>query len=647
MKGRRKLPKRIISYLGIALVMILSIVTNATSNPGEINLTKSAKRKDDYSRESTVSLSINANNYTTKKKLDVVLVLDGSGSMGSKTIGGNSQESRLSGAKKSADTFISKLMDGENDVRMGFVEFGTNVRNSLDLTNSKDRATDFINTKYSSNGGTNLQEGIEKAHQILKSGARSDAKQLVVILTDGVPTFFGPARFYSYRYNMYVPCGDGQTDSLTSYEFECNYQKPSDAAKKELDSLKNDYKQADVYTITFGDEEDAAEILANINKKNENPLYENYEVLTEFDLTNLFNKIINQTIDTIGKGSVVTDTIPSTFKLTKEAKQKLESKGVKYVENKDGTTTLTWNVGTIEADTNYELTYDVIAADDYHGSMYTNTKATLNTTVGVDNPKYGGKTDIELDFNKPVTEVPIITKNDSYSGYENETISGSILDNDLNKITETDKENNNDIVKVRDTLIVKETKSVVKNSDRTYNIYQDGVLQGVLTIDNDGKFDFVPSKGITGEIKFNYSINTDVITNGKEDRVYSNTSTVTITIKSKAKVSVDGTKTWVDNNNQDGKRPDSIIINLLQNGKKIDSKEVTSDDNWHYEFVNLPKYADYHENESEYENKYTITEEAVKDYTTTVEGNNVINTHEIEKTTINGVKTWIDNDNQD
>ena len=646
MKGKSKIPKGVISSFGIALVMIFAIVTNAAGDPGEINLTKSAKRKDDYGRESTVSLSINANNYTTKKKLDVVLVLDGSSSM-SNSVGGYSRETRLEAAKNSANTFITKLMDGQNDVQIGLVEFGTNVRDSLSLTSNKNSATNFINTKYDADGGTNLQEGIQKAHQLLNDGARSDAKQLVVILTDGVPTFFGPARFYSRRYNMYVPCGDGQTDSLTSHQAECNYQKPSEAAKNELDSLKTDYNQADVYTITFGDESEAAKILATVNGKNDNPLYDNYKALTELELTNLFDRILNQTIDTIGKGSVVTDTIPNTFKLTEEAKKKLESEGISYVENSDGTTTLTWNVGVIKANTNYELTYDVVAADDYHGSMYTNTSATLNTTVGVDNPKYGGKTDVKLDFNKPVTEVPIITKDDSYSGYENETVSGSILDNDLNKITETDKANNDDIVKVRDTLIIKETDSVVRNSDGTYNIYQDGVLQGVLTIDNSGKFDFVPANGITGEVKFDYSINTDVITNGKADRVYSNTSTVTITIKGKAKVSISGIKTWIDNNNQDGKRPDSIIINLLQNGKKIDSKEVTSDDNWHYEFVNLPKYANGHENESKYENKYTITEDEVTDYTTIIEGNNVINTHEIEKISIEGVKTWIDNDNQD
>ena len=40
-------------------------------------------------------------------------------------------------------------------------------------------------------------------------------------------------------------------------------------------------------------------------------------------------------------------------------------------------------------------------------------------------------------------------------------------------------------------------------------------------------------------------------------------------------ISLSGTKTWDDNNNQDGKRPDSITVILLANGTKVASQEVT------------------------------------------------------------------------
>lgn len=105
--------------------------------------------------------------------------------------------------------------------------------------------------------------------------------------------------------------------------------------------------------------------------------------------------------------------------------------------------------------------------------------------------------------------------------------------------------------------------------------------------------------------------------------------------------SINGTKTWSDNDNQDGKRPTSITVNLLANGTKVDSKEVTANDNWKYEFTNLPKYA------AGNEITYTVEENAVEGYEATVDGYNITNTHKPETTKVEGTKTWNDSDNQD
>ena len=57
-------------------------------------------------------------------------------------------------------------------------------------------------------------------------------------------------------------------------------------------------------------------------------------------------------------------------------------------------------------------------------------------------------------------------------------------------------------------------------------------------------------------------------------------------------VAVSGTKTWDDADNQDGKRPESITIKLLADGKEIDKLEVKPDakGNWNFRFENLPMY---------------------------------------------------------
>ena len=117
-------------------------------------------------------------------------------------------------------------------------------------------------------------------------------------------------------------------------------------------------------------------------------------------------------------------------------------------------------------------------------------------------------------------------------------------------------------------------------------------------------------------------------------------ATATITDK-KAVTTVSGTKTWKDNDDQDGKRPDSIKVNLLANGRQVASKTVSASDNWQYSFDNLAAYA------NGQKITYTVTENAVAGYTSTVDGYNVTNNHTPATVRVSGTKTWKDNNNQD
>ena len=112
-------------------------------------------------------------------------------------------------------------------------------------------------------------------------------------------------------------------------------------------------------------------------------------------------------------------------------------------------------------------------------------------------------------------------------------------------------------------------------------------------------------------------------------------------VKQKTTV-VEGTKTWDDADNQDGKRPESIKVNLLANNKVIKTVTVTEKDGWKYKFADLPVY-----DANGAEITYSIAEDAVEEYTTTKSGYNLTNTHIPEKTSVSGTKTWTDNNNQD
>ena len=106
-------------------------------------------------------------------------------------------------------------------------------------------------------------------------------------------------------------------------------------------------------------------------------------------------------------------------------------------------------------------------------------------------------------------------------------------------------------------------------------------------------------------------------------------------------IDISGTKTWNDADNQDGKRASEITVRLLANGNEVTSKKVSKNDNWKYSFTDLPKY----DNGSEI--MYTITEDAVKDYTTLIDGYNITNSYTPGKTSISVTKVWDDNNNQD
>lgn len=104
---------------------------------------------------------------------------------------------------------------------------------------------------------------------------------------------------------------------------------------------------------------------------------------------------------------------------------------------------------------------------------------------------------------------------------------------------------------------------------------------------------------------------------------------------------VSGKKTWVDNDNQDGVRPEQITIRLYADGKEIAEKHVTGTDNWVWKFDNLPKYADGKEI------IYSITEDAIPDYTAEYFGYDIRNVHTPGKTGIPVTKVWDDMNNKD
>ncbi|MGN0606029.1 MAG: Cna B-type domain-containing protein, partial [Oscillospiraceae bacterium] len=188
------------------------------------------------------------------------------------------------------------------------------------------------------------------------------------------------------------------------------------------------------------------------------------------------------------------------------------------------------------------------------------------------------------------------------------------------------------------------------NADRpasiTVNLLANGIISQTetLTVDNqtentnEWKYTFTDYKYDNGtEIK--YTISENPVT---DYNTYYNQSTFTITNTQQVDITVN--KIWVDSDNSDNMRPESVTVNLLADGVQSDTATISADadGNWTYTFENLDKY-----NSNGTEIVYTVSENPVDNYRTSYSEDTftITNTLLTDDITIN--KVWVDNDNSD
>src|SRR5699024_2418638 len=118
-----------------------------------------------------------------------------------------------------------------------------------------------------------------------------------------------------------------------------------------------------------------------------------------------------------------------------------------------------------------------------------------------------------------------------------------------------------------------------------------------------------------------------------------------------ADTSVSVTKNWVDVNTDE--RPESITVNLLADGAKVDEKEITEsekedDSTWTYTFENLPKYKNAAQDEIEYKVEEVEADE-LTGYEITVDDDaedGFIITNTQQTTEVEVTKVWEEVDSQ-
>ena len=234
-----------------------------------------------------------------------------------------------------------------------------------------------------------------------------------------------------------------------------------------------------------------------------------------------------------------------------------------------------------------------------------------------------------LPVNKAGNKIIYTIKEDKVNNYDT-TINGYNITNTYKTTTK---------VEGTKTWIDYENKDNTRPESITVNLLKNGtkVDSKVVTAANGWKYEF------TNLDKYDENNNLILYT-VTEDKVNNYDTTINgynITNTYKTTTKVEGTKTWIDYENKDNTRPESITVNLLKNGTKVDSKVVTAANGWKYEFTNLDKY-----DENNNLILYTVTEDKVNNYDTTINGYNITNTYKTT-TKVEGTKTWIDYENKD
>ena len=170
---------------------------------------KYIKRNVDGTYDITLNASGTVGSKTNPAKVDIVLIVDTSGSM--------KDDGKLTTTKAAIESLIDVFnAKGDSvDVQYKLVTFATGAST---VTNQWVNG----NTLYgkvgslTAEGGTNYDQGFQKGKTAIDD-ARPDAKKVVIFLTDGQPTYYGEPTYSPYYGTIASGLGDAtSTNTLTA-----------------------------------------------------------------------------------------------------------------------------------------------------------------------------------------------------------------------------------------------------------------------------------------------------------------------------------------------------------------------------------------------------------------------------------------------
>lgn len=142
---------------------------------------KYIKRNTDGTYDITLNASGTIGSDVKKAFVDIVLVVDTSGSMK-----GDNLTSTKNAINALVDAFDAKKETVDTKYKLVTFARTANTSDWVDGTNLKKEVKNL-----SADGGTNYDQGLSQAATAINSSNRENAKKIVIFLTDGQPTYYG------------------------------------------------------------------------------------------------------------------------------------------------------------------------------------------------------------------------------------------------------------------------------------------------------------------------------------------------------------------------------------------------------------------------------------------------------------------------
>lgn len=630
-----------------------------TDTAGQVRFTKTVTPNAQGDGLYDVNLKVDGDAITVNNTADIVLVLDVSTSMDD-TIAGDSpgsrrwkdSDTRWKHLKAAADSFVDLILTNSKNSRIAIVVYGG--------TNSDGKAWDDHRTL---SGFSSKKDELKKSYDYTHVSASNDTyfsetkalrkdafsdSDIDRGATNGQAGFYGARKVFdaakdSLKYNKYVVfMSDGEFNRSyrdNGYDSRNEEDAKSRAIKEALDMKKaynDDKSKLDIYTVGFANADPDT-----LNPKSEANMYQTgyYAAKNAAQLLEAFKDIAEKVIQKIGSDGVVTDVLGEGFSVSGNLPKNVS------VENGK----VTWNVGDILA-SGTAVDFQVKVKDTKQfGPAETNNSCELAYKDLSSQSK-------KLTSDAGQTEwLPLRAANDTVTTEMETPVKIDVQANDSKLV---------DLLKENDSVTATPIKTSAITSQPSH---------GTAAINEDGTVTYTPADDFFGTDTFKYKIKTTVtgdrMINGKKVGEYNKeltaTATVTITVADK-KISVTGTKVWADGDNQDGVRPYSVKLQLK---KKVGSAaptnvgspvilssedEVSGDANkWAHTWENLDMHGEggvriiYSVVELKDQGQEIPEGGALDDNYKVTYGTDkvtVTNTHAPETISVNGTKTWRDND---